>query len=499
MRRPAAALALACAACSHGAPQTAPEPAGADTTVRRYDLVPRGYDPNGFILDPEFGWWFNRRLRCRGADQDPDPSTCSWRFVEEPRASGGPLACNTRLLDPDLSDHWSTWLVGITCSDSPLLYTGHLNWGDAYRGAVTYRGTLSWQEYATNDHDLNFYFEPDEGPSPGFNIGVEIDRRDVIGFHSPWFVGLNESLLIEGKNASAAWVGRRKAVITGLLGIDAEHLSARSLNVELHPVFGMAVQTATSARNEVWTVFARDGGNEGFCSHQDREHVLNWPGNQYRVELPLDCRPREAVVTKPLCGDRAGATSSVMIDRKRAVALVTIGVPEGGTVEGEIRIHCSGRHKRAAPSDGKPPPGVPVPLDRRSLGTAEEGEDLQQKLARICAGNRQGCEEVVRSVIGNGACVEVPIAASLGDVPAPARPPASCATGLPAPFSPPSEQVTRLAAPRSATSTARPAPPEAARPTERKASAKKSVAAQICAKQGDPTASRLCAVLQQGR
>jgi hypothetical protein len=74
-----------------------------------------------------------------------------------------------------------------------------------------------------------------------------------------------------------------------------------------------------------------------------------------------------------------------VVDRRRAVAPVTIGVPEGGTVEGENRIGCSGRHKRPAPSEGKPPPGVPVPLDRRSLCTAEEGEDLQQKVAQICA------------------------------------------------------------------------------------------------------------------
>ncbi|HET7785796.1 MAG TPA: hypothetical protein VFL36_07485 [Myxococcales bacterium] len=504
MRRSEVALALACAACAHGAPQVPREAPAKETAVRSYDLVPRNYDPNGFSLDPEFGWWFNRRMKCGGGGEDPDPSACSWRFQKDAVLPQGLDACNTRLLDPDLSDHWSTWLVGITCSDSPLLYTGHLNWGEAYGGAVTYGGTLSWQEYATNDHDLNFYFEPENGPSPGFAIGVEIDQRDVAGFHAPWFVGLNEAVFKGGRKAPAAWVGRRKAVVTGLLGIDAEHLSARSLNVELHPVFAMAVQTATTAKREVWTLFARDGGNEGFCSHQGREHVLKWPQGEYRVELPLDCQPaalaahdpssREPGVTTSMRSDREGASSSVMIDRTRALALVTIAVPEGGTVEGEVTVQCKGRHNRAAPSPARPPPGVAIPLDRRSLGTAEEGEDLQQKIARICAADPAACE----GVFGDGEFVKaVPNTAStFGGVPARTAPALGCGKGLPAPFIAP-QDLARPSAARSLTAAPPPAPPEHAA-AEREARPRRSVKEKICARK-DETSSRLCAVLRQGR
>ncbi|HEY6912608.1 MAG TPA: hypothetical protein VI356_24715 [Myxococcales bacterium] len=487
MRFPAALLVLACCACSHGAPSAEREARPVETGARRYDLVPRGYDPNGFSLDPEFGWWFNRHSRCGGADQDADPSTCSWRFEEGAIPEG---ACNSRPLDPDLSDHWSTWLFGITCSDSPLLYTGHLNWGDAYHGAVTYGGTLSWQEYASNDHDLNFYFEPDRGPSPGFAIGVEIDQRDVAGFHAPWFVRLNTEVLIGGKQAPAAWVGRRKAVVTGLLGIDAEHMSARSLNVELHPVFAMAVQTRATGKNEVWTVFARDGGNEGFCSHQSREHAVEWPDRKYRADLPLDCEPDETPVPANLCSDRGGASASVTIDPRRAAALLTIGVPEGATVEGEVHIRCKRPRTRAAPEEGKAPAGMP--LDRRFLGTQEEGEDVQQKIARICASDPEGCRRAAASEFGNGPCLQVPVGFRVGEVPRRAPASATC-TALPPPFNPPAE-IAPLAAPRSL-----PAAAKAAAPTEREAARRPPAHSKLCADPKDQTTSRICAVLRPGR
>jgi hypothetical protein len=67
------------------------------------------------------------------------------------------------------------------------------------------------------------------------------------------------------------------AIVTGLLGIDAEHA-----HVELHPAYAIGVRIhdwewITDDRSEVWALLVRDRGNEGLCSHWHRQHILPGP------------------------------------------------------------------------------------------------------------------------------------------------------------------------------------------------------------------------------
>src|SRR5438128_946526 len=119
----------------------------ADRTVHRFDVVARGVDDNGFALDPEFGYAFNERC-AHQQDTSGDPSTCSWWFdVEGAEPVRGALLCSRDPVDPIFADNFGT-LLGLTCSDSPLHYPGHLNWGSGFGNAMTFEGTLSWDDYS---------------------------------------------------------------------------------------------------------------------------------------------------------------------------------------------------------------------------------------------------------------------------------------------------------------------------------------------------------------
>jgi hypothetical protein len=380
----AAALALSScsaektrSAAARFTPITGPE---GDLRLRSFDLVPREIDANGFFVNPEWGWSFTRREKCaRAGTLSGDPAACSWQFGGEkaapPRSGKGNLPiCNSWPMAPDFSDNTSTWLVGITCSDSPLLYPGHLNWGEAYRGAVTYKGLLSWDEYAS-DGDYNFILDPESegGLAPGVPIGIEINSADF-NVKSDWFTRFRTAVIRGDEEKIEEVVGTREAIVTGLLGIDAEHMSSKNLNVELHPVYAMAVRLDEPG-GDTWAFFVRDQSDEGFCSHRSRPHAVVFDRHRYVFDLPLDCSSAgiPAVTSCNLDTGRGGQEApelSLEIDRKQAVVRMIIQLPPGGFVDGQIHFKCRQSLKsNLHPADGG------AAEERRRLFRAARGHD----------------------------------------------------------------------------------------------------------------------------
>src|SRR5262249_29672942 len=72
-------------------------------------------------------------------------------------------------------------------------------------------------------------------------------------------------------SAPRALFAGRHAIMTGLLGLDVQHDG----HAELHPIYAMAVRTTESLTQgpnpkvDCWAIFARNWGNEGFCSNHD--------------------------------------------------------------------------------------------------------------------------------------------------------------------------------------------------------------------------------------
>jgi len=440
----AAVAIIALVACPK--PTTEPaRPTFERAPIRRYDLVRRGYDHNGFALNPQFGWHFNRENGCVNSDTASNPTTCSWRFSEDHVPTVTP--CNTLIVDPDFSNQWSTWMFGITCSDSPMLYTGHINWGDSYRGAVTYEGWLSWDEYAP-DNDYNFLLETDaqHGPSSESVMGVEIDEREIRDFSTAWFSQLHEKALKESTDTTKQFVGRREVVLTGLLGIDAEHLSAEVLHLELHPVYAMAIRTSEdNVDTDVWAVFARDEGNEGFCSHRGRDHVLQWPNQQYQVELPIRCSKAKIEATSSFCSHGNGVPEvSLTVDPQRRVSLVSVELPSGGIIEGELQLKCSGvASARARETPAPPAVGEKAKSEERRRmerwfsRTQKRQDQVQQDLSQVCRADPAECEVYRTWVVGGGSCGDVRTSPpQIESIEPPPSEPLTCESYLPPPFDP---------------------------------------------------------------
>jgi hypothetical protein len=76
-----------------------------------------------------------------------------------------------------------------------------------------------------------------------------------------------------------------------LFGLDCEH-ACRS---EYHPIYAMAIEVDDRPDHNVWALFVRNWGDEGFCAQLN--HELYLPDNRLRLTLPrVGARP--TVVTQ---------------------------------------------------------------------------------------------------------------------------------------------------------------------------------------------------------
>jgi hypothetical protein len=345
------------AACAAPQPVVTGGPAERGLTgPRSFDLVPRGHDDNGFALNPQLGWSFNRACAQQAplSRKSQDPTACSWHFLENDRATEKRPPCTTEPMDPDFSTDFSSKLA-LTCSDSPLSFTGHLNWGKAHGGAVTYDGWLEWEGFSgewPGDHDLNFILTlaPQNELGQGWNwVKIELDYHELRGIvGSRWWKDLMLKIELD-KLQVGGLVGTARAQVTGLLGIDAEHMALRDPSIELHPAYAMALRVPCDecpANIERWALLARARGNEGLCSHWNRKHVMPLLNGAHTFRLPW----REGMTGVKVDVDQtqfcstgaAGSTVRVRPDSKRAGVLVTVPLAQEDVVDGELYLRWSG-------------------------------------------------------------------------------------------------------------------------------------------------------------
>ncbi len=156
---------------------------------------------------------------------------------------------------------------------------GHANWWP-----VTYRGNLYWNE-ASIDLDYTLSLRP-EGEAAlatpnGGVLHVEFDSSETVRFFdTPWWNELHTAAA-RSKAAPHQIVKGQPAVLTGLFGLDCEH----KCQAELHPVYLLALQVNDAANDDTWAFFARNWGNEGFCSRY--LHVL--PIETVTIRIPWRC------------------------------------------------------------------------------------------------------------------------------------------------------------------------------------------------------------------
>jgi hypothetical protein len=227
------------------------------------DLVSAGaYDPNWLWLSPRWGIQQTQP----GSLADPQACFSLSGWFSNPACTGQ---------RPGIDEPTGlTWLICYAGSTTPI--EGHVNWYPA-----TYGGPVYWSDQSWPDMDYNINLVP---PSRngltrynGTTIHTEFDARETIDhFVTPWwttFRGASDS----GKGAM---INGRQALLGGLVGTDCEH----DCYSEVHPVWALAVHVKDDPNDDVWAVFVRNYGNEGFCSRY--QHLVAFPNNRFTFRLP---------------------------------------------------------------------------------------------------------------------------------------------------------------------------------------------------------------------
>ena len=227
------------------------------------DLVWDGTDVNGVGVNPKWG------VQITEPGTLPDVAQICFSV---PGYFENPL-CSTQhpAIDTALGLHRFICSIGST---TPV--SGHVNW---YPGS--FDGPIYWDSLSWSDLDVNVeLLPPEQNALTAFNperIKGEFDARETLfHFATPWWTAFRKA----GNQARRELIDGKPAIISGFTGVDCEH-NCRS---ELHPVWVLAIHVKDDPDDDVWAVFMRNWGNEGFCSGS--QHEVNWPRDRFTLTLP---------------------------------------------------------------------------------------------------------------------------------------------------------------------------------------------------------------------
>ena len=255
-----------------------------------FDLVGNSRDANQILLQPKWG-----------GQTAPNVFPNALNTTMCPKKDFSGPECSSGSHEVDAANIFK-FLICVAGGAPAKRAKGHVNWEPA-----TYEGTISFNEYS-DDFDWTWNFEPlnqegltQQNPpsgSPEF-IHAEFNATETVeGFLTSTWAQLRDGFGCfedepdcAAKNLAARkLVGGRRAILTGLLGLDTEHGGYS----EIHPVYALAIEVNPDPNNDTWILFIRNRGNEGFCSQHD--HALP-PLDQFRLQIP-----------KPINSQAIGAT-----------------------------------------------------------------------------------------------------------------------------------------------------------------------------------------------
>ena len=289
---------------SHGGATPAPVGGGP------WDLVFNQFDANGVPLNPTW------------RSPDPDPASCTWPWngSEEPQ-------CTTQINDTD-SHYTCQWF------HSNYGMGGHANWM-----AGTYTGTVNWEAKSPavmddDDYSMDLTTTNGAGHTSGspYGVHVEFDASETIdnltdNFKLPWWK-LFRTAADAGNTQTHALIDGHAAVVTGLVGVDFAHTPG----AESHPAWGFALEANSNPSDDTWAIFARNWGNEGYCSGS--QHYIDFVGQQYAMSLPWPSGAVSGMLT---------SNTQFFADGKTSPAVTVSFIPGQ-----EVRITFSGMADPAA-------------------------------------------------------------------------------------------------------------------------------------------------------
>lgn len=247
------------------APQSAPLP---------FDLVHYQTDENGLPQNPQWGEQVNH------PNSFPNPLD----YTKCPNADFSGPQCTSLHQVSGINKATYSAPVCMWGGAGSKRANGHVNWtaatytGSIYWGGPSLDGDYDWSLKPDNNAGLTTENDPRPAvpgapKNPQF-IHVEFDSKETSdAFQSPLWSRFKSYLdpVCSGATYTCdeakgrEMVDGRRAIVVGLLGLDSEHGGYS----ELHPVYAMALQTKPGSGNpedDSWMLFARNWGNEGYCS-----------------------------------------------------------------------------------------------------------------------------------------------------------------------------------------------------------------------------------------
>jgi hypothetical protein len=328
------------------------------------DLVSDIPDPNGLLLNPRWRWQLTN-------NDLPDPNKLCFAAGKFGGCTSEPVEFD----EPGLPN-------SLTCAlGEGTSIKGHINWRPA-----TFAGRIDWGEYSI-DGDYSFELTPANRNAltahrDSLHVKFAADET-VKHFNTPWWKEFRKIVgrRLGGPNEKAReFIKANRAVVIGLVSLDCVH----GCYTELHPVYAMAINVETKVNasegtvDEVWAIFARNWGDQGWCSKD--QHYLNLESSSNKISLLLPWGPDpasgvtdasfEAVLggTRFLSND-VRATGPEVIRGGNQGLMVTFNLPkarERARIHGELHL----RWKFTKPLGGKP---VPVPSSSTTKAAVTSG------------------------------------------------------------------------------------------------------------------------------
>lgn len=265
--------------------------------------------PGGLPLNPEWAW--QKRVENLGAI--PDTALCH-NFSKTVQTTGpNGLILSIRIPDfadctdqtgpnnVDTPDGFNSFVCSFGDTNS---FVGHVNWFP-----VTFVGRASWGDHGVDD-DYTFDFRRDGDPlsvNGRKGLHVEFDSDETIdnfttkewkAFHDAVDASGSAKSMLQQCNLNHSCDASRvtalqnavdlpgklfdgQTILTGMFGLDCEH----DCKGELHPLYAMATERTNfenDPSDDVWLMFVRNVGDEGYCSHQ----LWQAPFTTYTFRLP---------------------------------------------------------------------------------------------------------------------------------------------------------------------------------------------------------------------
>jgi hypothetical protein len=260
---------------------------------------------------------FDFNLEWNGLDLNSIPLNPRWRWQRDNPGVPSAELCHyfTNNNEPDFGD--CTNQTDLSMVDKPVDFDeficslatvkgfhGHLNWF-----ATTFTGTVTFGDHNFDD---DYYLALSTEGAPAIISGDETPPRNAMHtefnadetinhFQTRWWKSFRDA--VDASYAAAGEIAQCQtepnatgcplapatlaslqeaeakpkkmltdnngkpvqAIMTGLFGVDFEHGGGKS---ELHPIYAIAANVQDDPADDVWAIFVRNTGNEGYCSHR---------------------------------------------------------------------------------------------------------------------------------------------------------------------------------------------------------------------------------------